>query len=94
MSDVIQCCDHGPQPMSFVCSHIPNALLAEKGIGFIWTLDDDNLINAYCSDCDDMLENEFGGDWDNVPEDRYKLSILCEPCAVRAAKLSGVEIDR
>jgi len=93
MSATVECCDHGMQAQAYVCTHITHALRDNKPNGFIWSRDDDNHINAYCNQCDDMLENEFGGDWENVPKDRYELSILCEPCAIRAARLSGVEVS-
>ena len=94
MTKMVECCQHGAQPMSFVCAHIVDGLRAKKGRGFIWSRDDDNLINAWCDDCDDMLESEFGGEWENVPKERYEVAIMCEPCAIQSASLNGVEISQ
>lgn len=94
MSGMIECCEHGSVPAAFVCNHVFSKMHTGELSGFIWSRDEQGQINAYCSDCDTMLESEFGGDWENVPQDRMSVSLYCENCAIKAAQFNGVEINQ
>ena len=94
MSDMVECCEHGTVRPAFVCNHVFKGMNSGKKTGFIWSRDDEGQINAYCTECDMMLEAEFNGDWANVPRSRLDVSLYCENCAIRAASFNDVEIDR
>jgi hypothetical protein len=61
--DMCECDEHGTQSAAFVCRHIV-AAPAGGTVGFVSAQpdDEDDLRDAWCTECDDYLQSN-GGVW-------------------------------
>ena len=87
---LVECAAHGDCRPAYVCSHVLASLQDDQARGFFWSRDDDGCINAWCQNCDDVLER-VGGSWNDEAEAHAQIKLVCEACALRVAELNGVE---
>jgi len=77
---------------TFVCKHVLESLADGVPRGFIYsTLDPAEEPNAYCADCDVMLQ-QGGGDWNDQLEVKAEIKIVCYGCFLKVAKLNGAQL--
>ena len=83
----VECHRHGPSSATFVCQHVVRGV----GVGFFTSAEDpdDPRPDAWCSDCEAMV-NQAGG-WDERLEAIAKITLLCERCydEARARNIGG-----
>ena len=78
--EIIDCGVHGRQPIAFACAHIAHGLLDGTTPGFVIAPEgDESLPNAWCDQCDLMVES-LGGDWGGEASERADFKILCAAC--------------
>jgi hypothetical protein len=71
----IHCEVHGPGYVTYVCRH----LVQGRGLGFFCADDpDDERPDAWCGDCDQVLEEE--GDWNDRSEGFAQVTVVCSRC--------------
>ncbi|AHE52898.1 hypothetical protein [Sphingomonas sanxanigenens] len=96
--DFCDCAEHGPQPITFVCSHIVDRASPETA-GFVSfpAEDGDDLRDAWCEACEAYLQ-ENGGEWvEGAVEVPGGIRIICAECYRRReadARLAGRRIVR
>lgn len=78
MSD-IQCAVHGAQPAAYVCEHLLLTLHDSQPRGFFCDGDPSELPDAWCADCDHML-NAHGGEWTEELEGTVGVRLICGQC--------------
>lgn len=92
MSDselTVECGTHGKRTATFVCKHIVEG----EGKGFHLGYDPDNpndlYPDAWCDECDELLERE--GEWNEVTEKFADIKLLCSSCylSFREKKLAS-----
>jgi hypothetical protein len=87
--ETVNCGIHGPQPFSFVCTHIAHGLLGETSPGFIYTPDpNEDYPVAWCEGCE-MVFSAMSDNWITEFEKQqadYKL--LCALCYQEARDLA------
>ena len=93
MRGVVECGTHGDSWSAYVCKHTVATIRDRKPRGFIWLRDDNGCLCAYCDECENILY-KFGGDWNDQSEAFASVTLVCEACALVAAGVNGVEIDR
>jgi hypothetical protein len=92
MSGEVQCVEHGLSTTSFVCKHVFASLSDSVPRGFIYSsLEPADEPNAYCADCDTMLQ-AGGGEWNDELEARAEIKLVCYGCFLKAARLNGAQV--
>ena len=86
----VECAAHGDMPPSYVCAHTRASLHDGKKRGFFWSRDDEGSVNAWCTECDNVLES-VGGCWNDEAEAFAQIVLVCEGCALRVASLNGFD---
>jgi hypothetical protein len=90
MSEFMVDCDtHGSARAAFVCQHTLQSLQDAKARGFISVRDPNGCINAYCHECDAVLQSH-GGNWNDESEAFASITLVCEGCATKVATLNGM----
>ena len=83
---LVECPDHGEQAPAFVCRHL-NLL---EPVGFVEGYDpahpEQALFQAWCSECDGVLERE--GDWNERAEAFAGIRLVCRVCYGRMKSLN------
>jgi len=81
MADMIECSTHGQCQATYVCTHLTGET---AGLGFNHDepTDEDPFPDAFCDDCNTILE-ALGG-WNEEAEKLIKISLLCSGCYERA----------
>ncbi len=86
--DYVTCGEHGPQPMTFVCTHIAHALLDGQACSFVIApAGDDAYPLAWCEACDAMVVS-LGGHWTEEASDRAEFKMFCGGCYSEARDLA------
>jgi len=89
MSGAMQCAEHGTSTTTFVCKHVFASLSDGVPRGFVYSsLEAADEPNAYCADCDEMLQ-AGGGEWNDELEAKAGIKLVCYGCFLKAAKLNG-----
>lgn len=87
---VVECPAHGKQGPAYVCRH----LNLDEPVGFVEGYDPahpvQELFQAWCSECDAVLERE--GDWNERAEAFAGIRLVCRVCYGRMKSLNrGVD---
>jgi hypothetical protein len=56
--------------------------------GLIWLRDHDGNINAWCDDCEAYLD-AHGQEWNDHTEAYAGITLICEGCFMRVARMNG-----
>lgn len=83
---LVTCDEHGKSRAAYVCTHLLLTLRDGVPRGVIWLRDEDECVNAYCGDCDVMLE-AGGGAWTSEVEARADIKVICEGCFERVLSI-------
>ncbi len=85
--EIIECREHGTQPVTFVCQHIVESLRTNRAVGFFWAQDPDNpRPDAWCEACEAKV-HAAGGEWTDESEAFAGVTLLCGACYDRAEAL-------
>ena len=77
---LVDCGLHGRQRVAIACTHIAHGLLDGTTPGFVIAPEaDEPLPNAWCDECEAMVES-LGGDWSEEASERADFKILCVGC--------------
>lgn len=85
----VECPEHGDQGAAFVCRH----LNLREPVGFVEGYDPDDpdeaLFQAWCSACDEILDDE--GEWNDRSEAFAGVRLVCRACyrEMKALNLRG-----
>jgi len=88
VTGMVECRTHGKTRPAFVCRHLVETLQDGVARGLLWSRDEDGNVNAYCDQCDRLLE-QAGGDWTDEIEAVAKVTLICETCFRIVEKVNG-----
>ena len=88
MSGMVECGTHGKTRPAFVCCHLVETLRDGVARGLLWSRDEDGNVNAYCDQCDGLLE-AGGGEWTEDIEAQAKVTMICEQCFRTIEQMNG-----
>lgn len=75
----VECCEHGKQQQTYVCTHIVDSLGTGEKVGFVSYAELDNSRpDAWCESCNNAFEKY--GEWNEVNEQHTEIRILCGVC--------------
>jgi hypothetical protein len=76
----VTCETHGPRRPAFVCRH----LVQGSGLGFFTPDDPGDDLEAWCGECDQVLER--CGGWDDESEKFTGVTLVCDLCFAAARR--------
>ena len=86
MVKTIPCATHGKQPETFVCVHILEGVKSGTPTGFWWSVTQDGVWDAVCTECNNLSQEEFEA---LGPKN---IAVVCLGCFEDAAALNEVEL--
>ena len=87
MSRLIECGEHGVSRPAFVCTHLVTTLREGTPLGVIWSRDENECVNAYCSACEERLI-AGGGKWTRELEATADIQLICDRCFERVLSIN------
>ena len=73
-----ECAEHGAGPAAFVCQHLQRGSGQGFNMGYDPEQPDDAYPDAWCDQCDAMLEQE--GEWNERAEAFADIKMVCAQC--------------
>ncbi|MBK8457046.1 MAG: hypothetical protein IPL47_08040 [Phyllobacteriaceae bacterium] len=89
MTEKIHCDKHGDQLPAFVCTHVVQSIEDGVARGLVYSIDDEGCVNAYCTACEAML-NDNGGEWTEELEEKADIKMVCQACTRRAFEINNI----
>ncbi|NMY43327.1 hypothetical protein HBN76_18590 [Pseudomonas sp. WS 5013] len=74
----VECGEHGKSPATFVCQHLPAGENQGFNVGYDPEHPDDAYPDAWCDQCDAVLEQE--GEWNERAEAFADIKMVCAGC--------------
>jgi hypothetical protein len=87
--DIIECDTHGTSTATYICKH----LVQGENLGFNIGFDPENPFDLYpdawCDECDKILDEE--GEWNERSESFADIKIVCTQCYMNARERNWIE---
>ncbi|MFD1344248.1 hypothetical protein [Litorisediminicola beolgyonensis] len=86
----LDCVTHGRVAPAFVCRHLATARRDGRSPGVTWLRGETGHVNAWCEECDAVLD-AHGGVWDDETEGHAGITMICEPCFDELKRTNAVK---
>jgi hypothetical protein len=87
----VECGKHGSSAATFVCQHLASGEKLGFNVGYDPEFPDDLYPDAWCNECEKMLESE--GEWNEVSEKYADIKLLCSQCYEDLREKNWVQDD-
>ena len=88
-NELVQCDVHGEMSATFVCHHLSNGEQLGFHMGFDPDAQDELYPDAWCDECDEILEKE--GEWNESSAAFADIKVLCAGCYCEVRERNWVE---
>lgn len=86
----VECGKHGLSAATFVCQHLASGEKLGFNVGYDPEFLDDLYPDAWCNECEKMLESE--GEWNEVSEKYADIKLLCSQCYEDLREKTGYQM--
>jgi hypothetical protein len=88
---LVECAEHGPQPITYVCQHLLQSLRDGLPRGF-WTAEpspEEPRPDAWCDACEALVS--AAGEWNDENEAFAGIKVICGACYDRVRAMNQQE---